>query len=65
MIDEGEADWKIVTIDAEDKWAPFLNDIEDDIESHPRGASTAGFGALDGICIVLSLHCPCVLFQGH
>mmetsp|Transcript_15620 Transcript_15620/g.23982 ORF Transcript_15620/g.23982 Transcript_15620/m.23982 type:complete len:316 (-) Transcript_15620:4-951(-) len=29
MIDEGEADWKVVTIDAEDKWAPFLNDIED------------------------------------
>ena len=25
MIDEGEADWKVVTIDAEDKWAPFLN----------------------------------------
>lgn len=29
MIDEGEADWKVVTIDAEDKWAPFLNDIND------------------------------------
>ena len=29
MIDEGEADWKIVVIDAEDKWAPFVNDIED------------------------------------
>jgi inorganic pyrophosphatase len=29
MIDEGEADWKLVTIDAEDKWAPFLNDIND------------------------------------
>lgn len=29
MIDEGECDWKVVTIDAEDKWAPFLNDIED------------------------------------
>jgi len=29
MIDEGEADWKLVTIDAEDKWAPFLNDIGD------------------------------------
>jgi len=29
MIDEGEADWKIVAIDAEDKWAPYLNDIED------------------------------------
>ena len=29
MIDEGEADWKVVTIDAHDKWAPFLNDIDD------------------------------------
>lgn len=29
MIDEGEADWKVVAIDAEDKWAPFLNDIGD------------------------------------
>jgi inorganic pyrophosphatase len=29
MIDDGEADWKLVVIDAEDKWAPFMNDIED------------------------------------
>jgi len=29
MIDDGEADWKVVVIDAEDKWAPFLNDISD------------------------------------
>lgn len=29
MIDEGECDWKVIVIDAEDKWAPFLNDIED------------------------------------
>jgi inorganic pyrophosphatase len=29
MIDEGEADWKVITIDADDKWAPFLNDIND------------------------------------
>lgn len=29
MIDEGEADWKVISIDAEDKWAPFLNDIQD------------------------------------
>ena len=36
MIDEGEADWKVVTIDAEDKWAPFLNDI-DDVETHLQG----------------------------
>ena len=36
MIDEGEADWKVVAIDAEDKWAPFLNDI-DDVEKHLPG----------------------------
>lgn len=29
MIDEGEADWKVVVIDADDKWSPFLNDIDD------------------------------------
>jgi len=36
MIDDGEADWKVVTIDAEDKWAPFLNDI-DDVETQLPG----------------------------
>jgi inorganic pyrophosphatase len=35
MIDEGECDWKIVAIDAEDKWAPFLNDIKDVDEQLP------------------------------
>jgi inorganic pyrophosphatase len=35
MIDEGEADWKVVTIDMEDKWAPFLNDIDDVEEQMP------------------------------
>eukprot|EP00557_Chaetoceros_sp_GSL56_P000815 CAMPEP_0176499136 /NCGR_PEP_ID=MMETSP0200_2-20121128/12743_1 /TAXON_ID=947934 /ORGANISM="Chaetoceros sp., Strain GSL56" /LENGTH=286 /DNA_ID=CAMNT_0017897489 /DNA_START=243 /DNA_END=1103 /DNA_ORIENTATION=- len=35
MIDEGETDWKIVAIDAEDKWAPFLNDINDVEEQLP------------------------------
>lgn len=35
MIDEGEADWKLVTIDAEDKWAPFLNNINDVEEQLP------------------------------
>lgn len=29
MIDEGEADWKVVVIDKDDKWAPFLNDVQD------------------------------------
>jgi inorganic pyrophosphatase len=35
MIDEGECDWKVVVIDAEDKWAPFLNDIGDVEEEIP------------------------------
>jgi inorganic pyrophosphatase len=35
MIDEGEADWKIIVIDADDKWAPFLNDINDVDEQMP------------------------------
>lgn len=35
MIDEGEADWKVITIDAEDKWAPFINDINDVEEQMP------------------------------
>ena len=29
MIDEGETDWKVVVIDADDMWAPVLNDIAD------------------------------------
>jgi inorganic pyrophosphatase len=29
MIDEGECDWKVIVIDALDKWAPFINDIQD------------------------------------
>mmetsp|Transcript_28419 Transcript_28419/g.68972 ORF Transcript_28419/g.68972 Transcript_28419/m.68972 type:complete len:140 (-) Transcript_28419:232-651(-) len=36
MIDEGEADWKVITIDADDKWAPFVNDI-DDVEKEMPG----------------------------
>ena len=40
MIDEGEADWKIVAIDADDKWAPFLNDI-DDVERELPGTLNA------------------------
>jgi len=35
MIDEGECDWKVVVIDAEDKWAPFLDDINDVEEQIP------------------------------
>lgn len=35
MIDEGECDWKVVVIDAEDKWAPFINDINDVEEQLP------------------------------
>lgn len=40
MIDDGEADWKVLTIDAEDKWAPFLNDIED-VDKHLPGQLSA------------------------
>ena len=40
MIDEGECDWKVVAIDAEDKWAPFLNDI-DDVERELPGLCDA------------------------
>lgn len=29
MIDDGETDWKVVAIDANDKWAPLLHDIHD------------------------------------
>ena len=40
MIDEGECDWKVVTIDANDKWAPFLNDV-DDVEREMPGMLSA------------------------
>lgn len=29
LIDDGEADWKIIAIDAQDRWAGELNDIDD------------------------------------
>ncbi|CAM9203488.1 unnamed protein product, partial [Phaeothamnion confervicola] len=29
MIDEGETDWKVLAIDANDRWAPDLNDVDD------------------------------------
>jgi len=29
MIDEDETDWKLIVIDAEDRWAPELNDVAD------------------------------------
>jgi len=29
MIDEGEADWKVIAIDREDEWAKVLHDISD------------------------------------
>lgn len=35
MIDEGECDWKVVVIDAQDKWAPHLNDVNDVEEQLP------------------------------
>jgi inorganic pyrophosphatase len=36
MIDEGEADWKVVAIDREDPWAEKLKDI-DDVQRHIPG----------------------------
>lgn len=35
MIDEGECDWKVIAIDAADKWAPFVDDIQDVEEQLP------------------------------
>lgn len=35
MIDEGEADWKLITIDKDDKWAPYINNINDVEEQLP------------------------------
>jgi len=40
MIDEGECDWKVVVIDKDDKWAPFINDI-DDVEDQLPGLCDA------------------------
>jgi inorganic pyrophosphatase len=37
MIDEDETDWKLIVIDAEDRWAPELNDV-DDVERLLPGA---------------------------
>jgi len=36
MIDDGEADWKVICIDATDRWAPEINDIVD-VETHLPG----------------------------
>lgn len=35
MIDEGECDWKVIVIDAEDKWAPYMDDIYEVEEQFP------------------------------
>merc|ERR1740138_1831569 len=37
MIDEGEADWKLIVVDEEDRWADELNDV-DDVERLLPGA---------------------------
>ena len=29
LIDEGEADWKMIAINVQDPWAPLLNDVSD------------------------------------
>ena len=40
MIDNGEADWKLIAINAEDPMAEHLNDI-DDLHAHMPGAAEA------------------------
>ena len=35
LIDEGEADWKLIAIAITDPWAPFLNDVTDLEEKLP------------------------------
>ena len=35
LIDEGEADWKMIGIHVADPWAPLLNDVEDVEEKLP------------------------------
>lgn len=40
MIDEGEADWKLLVIDVDDPWAALLNDISDVDERIPGLTST-------------------------
>jgi hypothetical protein len=39
MVDDGELDWKVVTIRTQDELAPKLNDI-DDVEKHCPGVVT-------------------------
>ena len=40
MIDEGECGWKVVVIDVDDKWAPFMNNISD-VEEQLSGILSA------------------------
>ena len=40
MIDDGEADWKVIAIDATDKWASSFKDIGD-VEMHLPGTLSA------------------------
>ena len=46
MIDEGELDWKIVAISAEDPRSKLVNDVEDMEKHFP--------GTLDAIRLVFS-----------
>lgn len=57
MIDEGECDWKVVVIDADDKWAPFMNDIADVEEQLP--------GMLDAMRYVLEKYVLTITFFFH
>ena len=40
LIDEGEADWKVIAIAVSDPWAPFLNDVTDLEEKLPGVVSS-------------------------
>lgn len=56
MIDDGELDWKIIAINAEDPKAPSVNDIED----------VERYGPPHLLCITASavyLLCSCIVEQ--
>lgn len=40
LIDEGEADWKLIAICEDDPWAPLLNDVTDLEEKLPGVVSS-------------------------
>jgi inorganic pyrophosphatase len=42
MVDDGELDWKVISIRAQDALAPVLNDISD-VEKHCPGVVSGTF----------------------